>query len=60
MENKCLIKKGNKIIGFVYKDNQGAFWYAFGKPSQSNFISFECTGFEHGIEKIKQFSCLEN
>ena len=37
-----LLKEGNKIIGWIEQRTNGKQLYAFGKPSQSNFISFEC------------------
>lgn len=37
-----LLKEGNKIIGWIEQRTNGKYFYAFGKPSQSNFISFEC------------------
>lgn len=48
---KHLVKKGTKIVGFVYEQN-GAWWYAFGRPSQPSWIAFECSGKENGIELI--------
>lgn len=50
---KHLVKNGNKIKGFVYQDNNGAYWYAFGKPSQSDYIAFACKSIEHGIACIE-------
>lgn len=49
---KTLVKNGNRIKGFVYENSQG-FWYAFGKPSQNQFISFACRSIEHGIACIE-------
>jgi hypothetical protein len=43
-----LIKDGRRIVGFVYQKNDGSHWYAFGRPSQDNYISFACRDFEHG------------
>lgn len=37
-----LLKNGNKIVGWVEQRPNGDFYYAYGKPSQSSFISFEC------------------
>lgn len=50
---KTLIKRGNRIKGFVYQDAKGSFWYAFGKPSQNNFIAFACRSIEHGIACVE-------
>lgn len=48
-----LVKKGRKILGFVYQDSKGYFWYAFGKPSQACYIAFECNSLEQGIARIE-------
>ena len=37
-----LLKSGNKIIGWIEQRPNGKYYYAFGKPSQTSFISFEC------------------
>ena len=44
---KHLVKNGRKIIGFVYLSN-GQYWYAFGKPSQFEYIAFACDSIEAG------------
>lgn len=48
-----IIKRGKKIIGFVYQKQDGSYWYAFGRPSQDNYISFKCRDFEHGTAQIE-------
>lgn len=53
MRNKVIVKDGKRIIGFVYKDMEGNFWYAFGRPSQSNYIAFRCKSIEHGMACIE-------
>jgi hypothetical protein len=45
---KQLIKNGRKIKGFTYQDKDGQYWYAFGKPSQDNYMAFACRSHEHG------------
>ena len=50
---KHLIKKGSRIIGFVGKRLNGQFFYAFGKPSQSSYIAFDCTSLEQGIARVE-------
>lgn len=50
---KTLVKNGKKIKGFVFQKNDGSFWYAFGKPSQNNYIAFACKDIEHGIACIE-------
>lgn len=52
---KAIIKKGRRIKGFVYQDLEGNFWYAFGKPSQDNYISFHCRSVEHGIACVEMY-----
>lgn len=47
-----IVKNGKKIIGFAF-EHKGEFFYAFGKPSQSNYLSFKCNSIEEGVEKIK-------
>lgn len=53
---KTLVKSGNKIKGFVYEKADGSFWYAFGKPSQPEYISFACKSIEHGVACIEMHS----
>ena len=53
MQRNTLVKRGKKIIGFVYKDTKGQHWYAFGRPSQDNYISFACRDISHGIACIE-------
>ena len=50
---KHLVKNGRKIRGFVYQDKQGLWWYAFGKPSQDNWMAFACRDLEHGIACVE-------
>jgi len=50
---KHLVKRGRKVIGFVYQDRNGQFWYAFGRPSADNYIAFACRSLEHGIVSIE-------
>jgi len=49
---KHLVKDGKKIKGFVYHQNR-EWWYAYGKPSQDNYISFRCRSLEHGIANVE-------
>ena len=51
---KHIVKKGKKIIGFVYESND-TWFFAFGKPSQSEYISFACKNLDEGIELIKKY-----
>lgn len=50
---KHIVKNGRKIVGFVFYSN-GALKYAFGKPSQNNYIAFDCASLDEGISKIKE------
>jgi len=52
MKNLHKVKVGNRVKGFVYYENN-SWWYAFGKPSQSNFIRFACDSLENGIAKVE-------
>jgi hypothetical protein len=54
--DRIIIKTGKKIDGFVWEDKNGKCWYAFGKPSQSNYIAFGCRSIEDGTEKIKNIA----
>ncbi len=55
---KTLVKKGQKIIGFTYQKPNGECYFAFGKPSQSSWIEFQCNSIEEGINKINNYSKL--
>lgn len=50
---KNLVKRGRKIIGFVWQDKNGQHWYAFGKPSQSQYISFACNSIEQVVARVE-------
>lgn len=47
-----LLKNGNKIVGWVEQRPTGEFFYAYGKPSQSSYISFECKSLLEAKEEI--------
>jgi hypothetical protein len=53
---KHLVKNGRKIKGFVYQDSQQNWWFAFGRPSQDNYIAFACRSKEHGIASVEMKS----
>ena len=53
---KYLVKNGRKIKGFVYQDSQQNWWFAFGRPSQDNYIAFACRSKEHGIASVEMKS----
>lgn len=48
-----LIKKGKKILGFVGMRANGQYFYAFGRPSQSMYIAFDCNSLEQGIARVE-------
>ena len=50
---KYLVKNGRKIKGFVWQDNKNQWWYAYGRPSQDNYIAFACRDKEHGIANVE-------
>ena len=50
---KVLAKENNKVIGFIEKTRNG-YSYSFGKPSQSNYMSFEVDDLETAKERIKE------
>jgi hypothetical protein len=50
---KHLVKNGKKIKGFVWKDEYGKWWYAYGKPSQASYMSIGCRDLEHGIANVE-------
>lgn len=47
-----LLKEGRKILGWIEQRPNGDFYYAYGKPSQSSFISFECKTLEQARKEI--------
>ena len=51
--NKHIVKINGKIKGFIYQDREGQYWFAFGRPSQSCYISFACRSLEHGIACVE-------
>lgn len=55
---KHIVKSGRKIVGFVYSDSNGQYWYAFGRPSQPEYIAFACRSLEHGIACIEMYRPL--
>lgn len=57
---KHLIKRGKRIIGFVGQYSNGQHYYAFGKPSQSNYIAFHCDSLEQGIARVEMHTNFGN
>ena len=59
-ENKngqFVYKQGRKIRGFITPLENNRFAYSFGKPSQAEYISFECDSLEKA--KAKFLSIVE-
>ena len=52
---KQLVKQGRRIVGFVGMNN-GRHFYAFGKPSQREYMAFDCNSVESGIMAINEYS----
>lgn len=52
---KHIVKQGRKIIGFTWENKDG-FWFAFGKPSQSSYLSFACSSIEDGKRNIEKYT----
>lgn len=53
-----IIKVNRKIRGFVSQRSNGQYFYAFGKPSQSSYIAFDCESIEQGIQRINSIPLL--
>ena len=49
-----LVKDGRRIIGFIEKQKDGSWGYAFGKPSQPSFIMFYTDSFEKAKSRIME------
>lgn len=49
-----LVKDGRHIIGFIEKQKDGSWGYAFGKPSQPSFIMFYTDTFEKAKSRIME------
>ena len=55
IENKqgqLVFKQGRKIRGFITPLESDRFAYSFGKPSQTEYISFECSDLETAKRKF--------
>jgi len=51
-EGQLVLKQGRKIRGFITPLENNRFAYSFGKPSQSEYISFECPDLETAKNKF--------
>lgn len=49
------IKRGRKIVGFTYTDENGQSWFAAGKPSRPSFMSFAVPSEEIGRQKLMEY-----
>ena len=56
---KHLVKNGRRIVGFVYEDVQGQYWFQFGRPSDDG-IAFACDDLQHGIACIENYGYVES
>ena len=48
---QAILKSGNKILAWVEERSDNCY-YAFGKPSDSSYISFVVDSIEEGKQKI--------
>jgi len=51
-EGQLIFKQGGKIRGFITPLEDDRFAYSFGKPSQTEYISFECPDLETAKNKF--------
>ena len=56
-DGQLVYKQGRKIRGFITPLENNRFAYSFGKPSQGEYISFECDNLE--VAKAKFLSIVE-
>lgn len=47
-----VIKDGRRIVGFVEEQKDGSWTYAFGKPSQREYIAFNVPDKNTAIKRI--------
>lgn len=52
--NKIIAKNKSKIVGFIEKNRDGTYTYAFGKPSQSNYASFTVDDLETAKDRLEE------
>jgi hypothetical protein len=51
-DGQLVYKQGRKIRGFITPLENNRYAYSFGKPSQAEYISFECNSLEKAKEKF--------
>ena len=51
-EGQLVYREGRKIRGFITPLENNRYAYSFGKPSQAEYISFECNSLEKAKEKF--------
>ena len=56
-DGQLVYKQGRKIRGFITPLENNRYAYSFGKPSQAEYISFECDSLE--VAKAKFLSIIE-
>jgi len=49
-----VVRDGRRIIGFIEKQKDGSWGYAFGKPSQPSFIMFHTDSFEKAKSRLME------
>ena len=57
--NKEILKKGRKIIGYVGTNN-GTPFFAVGSPSQSEVITFDCSTISEAKQNLLKYSVCTN
>ena len=55
-DGRTLVKKNGKIVAFIGERPHGGFYYAFGKPSASHYMSFDVDDYETAVSRIKEFA----
>lgn len=54
--DKTIVKKNGRIVAFIGERPHGGFYYAFGKPSASHYMSFDVDDYETAVSRIKEFA----
>lgn len=54
--DKTIVKKNGRIVAFIGERPYGGFYYAFGKPSASHYMSFDVDDYETAVSRIKEFA----
>ena len=54
--DKTLVKKNGKIVAFIGERPRGGYYYAFGKPSASHYMSFDVDDYDTAVSRIEEFA----